>query len=105
MQVEVLLSAPVQDGGFRLRPETSTFRVALITVLMGGRSGFGSPFASRSARPRVTHYLRSGDDNDNESQYDTGRTSRVVTTTTSRSVSMTQSDYNLNPVIDARPRW
>jgi hypothetical protein len=33
------------------------------------------------------------------------RTNRVVTTTTSRSVSMIHRDYNPNPVIDARPHW
>ena len=33
------------------------------------------------------------------------RTSRAVTTPTSRSVSMTSSYYSLNPVIDVRSRW
>jgi hypothetical protein len=33
------------------------------------------------------------------------RTSRVVTTPTSRSVSMIFHDHNINPVIDVRPRW
>jgi hypothetical protein len=33
------------------------------------------------------------------------RTSRVVTTPTSRSVSMIFPDYNLNPMIDVRRRW
>jgi hypothetical protein len=33
------------------------------------------------------------------------RTSRVMTTTTSRAVSMISSDYILNPMIDMRRRW
>jgi hypothetical protein len=33
------------------------------------------------------------------------RTSRDMTTPTSRRVPMISRNYNLNPVIDARPRW
>lgn len=33
------------------------------------------------------------------------RTSRVVTTTTSRSPAMFSRNYNLNPMIDVRRRW
>jgi hypothetical protein len=33
------------------------------------------------------------------------RTSRDMTTTTSRPVSMFSRNYNTNPVIDARRRW
>jgi hypothetical protein len=33
------------------------------------------------------------------------RTSRVMTTTTSRPVSMLSRSFNLNPVIDVRRRW
>ena len=62
MRDVVLLSVPDRDGGFRLRPEASTFRVVRITVLRDGRSGSGSQFALRSAQPRVTPYRRSGDD-------------------------------------------
>lgn len=62
MRDEVLLSVPDRDGGFRLRPEMSTFRVVRITVLRDGRSAFGSQFALLSAQPRVTPYLRNGDD-------------------------------------------
>jgi hypothetical protein len=33
------------------------------------------------------------------------RTSRVMTTPTSRPISMISRNYNTNPVIDARRRW
>ena len=62
MRVEMLRSVPNRDGGCRLLPETSTFPVVLITVLMLGCFVSGNPFALCSAQPRVTHYLRSGDD-------------------------------------------
>ena len=62
MRGVVLLSVLVRDGGFRLRPGTSTFRVVPIIVLKGGCSDCGSQFALGSAQPRITRYLRSGDD-------------------------------------------